>query len=528
MKTMQKKLYRIIGIGCLSIFLLLSGCTSNENTGNDNQPDLTDDDTTQDDQDFTPDEPSDGAFTLPIYPDVSTPPYPSESLWTDAHVDNSLEKNMYLSGDQVEEIFNYYKFYDGDWEIRRPYLIKDPDDQSTFIQGELLFKHGDNGAYLLIMSAKDLPVEAESIICIAQGNWTLVQECGMAAGQDPLGIGEGSIVFTLMPIKETDYYAITPLGSVKGADHTFPTDHGGFIWNNPDSYPPSYDVVAPAYGLITEIRYSRLPWPSGSGQTGYYNDYRVRIDHTNSFRSLIGHISELDESLLAQTGALTEGDNKFFDNPITIEKGEIIGKTGGRPGAQTGLIWWVIDEDITLDYVNPDRYNQFANASHFIPYCTEDLQSLLTPKLGGAEPYYYKRTAEPLYGKVDFDVSGKLVGNWFEETINQDDPMAEYEKHLSFVYSMWDPTVVWVGIGGTLGITATVYTVEGTVSDPADVTRDSGQIVYHLQGTQEFSQESLQATLLVEMVDDEKIKVEGFAGWVNTPSFTGNAIYYIR
>lgn len=190
--------------------------------------------------------------------------------------------------------------------------------------------------------------------------------------------------------------------------------------------------------------------------------------------------------------------------------------------------WGVLDESETLNYINSERYNRYAFAVHFIPYCQEELKEELLGKIGSAAPYNYQRTTEPLWGKVDFDESGKLVGNWFLKDIDESDPMAYPEKHLSFVYDMWDPTQIRVGIGGTLDITRTVYSVDGNSPDPADVTTTTGQIIYHLQGTEEFGEQSIKATLLVEMIETNKVKVEGSSGWQSSLSFTDNAKYYIR
>jgi len=526
---MKKNLYKIFLASCIVIVLLFAGCTSNDNTEENNQDAGDTDNSGGSSEGDTNGEYQDGSLSAPVYPDATTPPFTDDSLWVDFNVDLSLNRAMYFSDTSVEDIYDWYYDNAGDWEVKKRYLTENPNNPGTIAQGEVYLKSNDEGVYILINDASSMPMGSTCILGVAQGSWELVSACGIVtSGEDAYGIGSGSVTFSITPMGENDYYAITPLGAVSGGDHTFPTDHGGFLWDNPENYPPSYDVVVPYGGVITEIRYTKSAWPSGSGQSGTYNDYRVRIEHTNEFRSFIGHISELDDTILAQTGTLSEGDNRFFDEPIEVEMSDILGKAGGRPGAQTALIWWIIDESVTLNYANPDRYNQFAHAVHFITCCEESLQTKLISKLGGGSPFYHTRTADPLWGKVDFDESGKLVGNWFEENIDPDDPMAYYEKHLSFVYNMWDPTKITIGVGGTLGITATVYNVDGNTPDPATVTISSGQTVYNLHGTEDFGEASLTATILVELVGDDRIKIEGFTGTQSSPSFTSNAKYYIR
>ena len=241
------------------------------------------------------------------------------------------------------------------------------------------------------------------------------------------------------------------------------------------------------------------------------------------------HLSALDESILSEVGSIAVGEEKRLqDNPISVTAGQVIGKTGGSNGNERSMNWGVLDDSETLNYINPSRYNRYAFAVHFIPYCQEDLKEELLGKIGSAAPHTYQRTSDPLWGKVDFDEPGKLVGNWFLEDIDESDPMAHPEKHISFVYDMWDPTQIRVGIGGTLDVAAIGYIIDGNLPDPADVTVSSGQIIYQLQGTEQFGEQSTKATILVEMVESDKVKVEGFSGWQNSPSFTTNAKYYIR
>jgi len=528
---MKIKLIKIIIGLCLVTFLLISGCTtenSNDTKDNGNEDNINDN-TSEENFDNSNEESSEDIDTnVPIYPGAESQGYSEQDpLWKDYNVPTGMAKEtFFINSGTITEVYDWYKHNLGDWEIRRPYFSQNPDN-GEMVQIDVLLKNNDNGAYIILFDAANLPITATSILGVATGSWEITQNCGENDEFDPYGMGQGSIYFDTIPLDENDFYGINPLGSVSGGDHTFPTDHGAFHWNNPDSYPPLYNVVSPAYGIITEIRYTQYDWPAGSGQSGKYNDYRVRIEHTNNFWSFIGHISELDESILSQAGDLTvNGDTKFMDNPIFVEKGQIIGKTGGRPEAQTSLIWWIIDDDVTLNYVDPDRYNHFQHAVHFIERCQDDLASDLKQKIRSSEPYEYTRTANPVTGKVDFDESGKLVGNWFNENVNPNDPMADYQYHLSFVYDMWDPSKIVIGVGGTLDISATVYQAVESPTDPSDVALSSGQIIYKLTELEQFGSDT--ATILVELVEDEKIKVEGFSGHQSNPSFTGNAQYYIR
>ena len=498
MHTKNAKLKTAIGV-CLTIFLLLSGCVTQQKNGsiqNGMQPNGGQYETAK--------------LDVPIYPDANEIVYmPDDKLWTDFNVSSSLNRKAYTSMSSVQEIYEWYLNNIAGWEIVEKSVFENPQtSEKEFVYIKL--KNNTKGVFLAIMGVnEDMLMKGQSILAIAQGSWSLIELCGSSMemsfnvpegeeqSEEEIDLGmEGSITFTVSPIDESYITFVEPLGNLNpGGGHTFPSDHGAL------SFDGIKDVRAPAEGIITMIQ-----WRGSS-------DYKVVITHTNTFKSYLDHLSELDESILQQVGNLEE----FNYVHIPVKAGEIIGKAGKELNA---VDWGVIDENVTLNFIHPERYGDMAHAVHFIPYCEDNLKSLLLSKL--------QRTAEPRWGKIDFDEPGKLVGNWFLENISGRDPLAEWKKHLSFVYDMWNPEKIRIGVGGTLAIPATLYQVYGNTPDPADISVESGPIVYKLQGTEEFGETSLKATILVEMIDNETIKVEGFTGWVSNPTFTENAKYYIR
>lgn len=522
---MRENIWKIILAFCIVSILFLAGCTENPST-TDNATDGTSSDDSTNDQDYQPDDTA--SVSTPIYPDMDEALYPDPSFWTGVNADSSLTKIMYHSESSIETIVSWYEDYDniGDWTIKSSKLIGNPED--FFVSnGEVYLQHDDEGVYISCMVAKDMPIAAETIIGIAKGSWTLISKCGIEAiDQEHLfmsvdGLGEGTVTFSRSIIDENAYSSINPLGDLSPDDgHTFPTDHGAFWLTHASGSSPADNVYAPADGTIIKIRYTK---------EANYNDYIMYIAHTNTFYSYIGHMSEIDSSILDKTGTLSEGENNFNENPPEITKGQTIGKTGGTGEAQNSMYWGILDADKTLQYANTERYNIYSHTTHFIEYCDETLQTTLIGQIGSAPPYNYERTAEPLWGEVDYykDHQNTLIGNWFHSSIDETDPMAEFEKHLSFVYDMWDPTQILIGIGGTLSITNTVYTVVGNSPDPKDTTTGE-TAVFKLQGTEEFSETGLTGTIMVEMTDAETIKVETFTGHPDSPSFTSNAQTYIR
>ena len=520
------KSYKICAIFVLASILALSGCTTNVH--NNNQSSV--EEHQQQDTEV--------GYKVPIYPNSEEIKHmPDEELWSSFNISSSLDRKAYVSVSEPGEIYDWYNKNVNDKDIIEKNFLKNPQTNEVDFY-YLKLKNDSYGAFIVIMNSRgDMPGDIKSMFAIAQGAWSLVDACepfmneqkhnepGKNSYQD-LGLGEGSVVFDITPLADNAYSYIEPLGNLNpGSGHTFPTDHGAFWFKNPFTDTPIYDVRVPAEGVITSVYYRQEQWPDGSGhEDEYYNDYKVMIAHTNTFYSYLDHIWELDASILSQTGELKLGDNPVY---IVVHKGDIIGKTGGRKGAQRGLDWGIIDFSKTLQYIHPERYGWYAHSAHFLEYCNQSLKDSLIDKIGVPDRNV-KRTAKPLWGKADFDQQGKLVGNWFLQDINLNDPLAEWTKHLSFVYDVWDPQPIRVAVGGSLSIPAILYQVYGNTPDPADVSLKSGKVVYKLQGTEEYGETSIKATLLVETIDNETIKVEGFNGWVSNPTFTENAKYYIR
>lgn len=326
---------------------------------------------------------------------------------------------------------------------------------------------------------------------------------------------ETPFVFTHPPLAEVEYIEISPLGSLNPPGHTFPTDHIYFYLTDPGVFPPPYQVKIPGDGVITEVIYSRYDWPGGSGHTGQYNDYSITIRHTDTFESRLGHVSELEDWLSEKLGPLEPGWSRV-EPPISVSAGEVVGRAGGRAGAQAALDMWARDETVNLSFIHPEKYGFGEHAVSPLDYFEKDLRESLYLKV--------RRTAEPRGGKIDFDRLGKLVGNWFFEDIT--DPLREWDKHLTFVYDWDDPSQIRISVGGTLSMPVGVYQVEGNYPDPAEVSAESGMVVYRLMGTTNWQGET--ATILAQVVDSERIKVEAFEGYPPNLEFTNNALHYTR
>jgi len=333
----------------------------------------------------------------------------------------------------------------------------------------------------------------------------------------PVDLGSGPVTLRYFPIPENEIKWIIPLGKIGNPEHPIPTDHmyylGLYGENIPQgTVPGPHEVRAPADGFIRWIN-----WATGYNlETGKsFDDYSVIILHSNTFLTVLNHVYDLDSHLLEQAKkqGLKKGDYGH-DMPvwIPVRAGEVIGRaTGGDFGAY--------DKTVTLNFIHPERYGPLTlHAVNPIDYYEENLREFLYQKCW--------RVGEPRGGKIDYDIPGRLIGNWFLKPWKDEYDNRGYGQ-LSFAPSVYDSSKLQIGFGRGLGvpenlIANTYDKVEGP--DPATVTVQSGPVVYHL--LEPISRKEL--TILVQMVSDEEIKIEWFAGYVENPSFTSKAKYYTR
>jgi len=146
-------------------------------------------------------------------------------------------------------------------------------------------------------------------------------------------------------------------------------------------------------------------------------------------------------------------------------------------------------------------------------------------------------------GKIDFDLAGKLAGNWFHESLPlsqsaRGDPKNS-AKQLAFVYDVREPKAVRISIGGTVG-PAGLYAVQPGAPDPASVTAESGLVKYQIhqalspgearKATSENRPAVKKNLLIVQLIGEHKLKVEYFPAELDVEpnGFTSAAAIYER
>lgn len=344
---------------------------------------------------------------------------------------------------------------------------------------------------------------------------------------------ETEISFTYPPMKLENIEIIEPIGLMIGG-HVTPIDHGYYYaksWTPKREDASTFvDVLAPASGIITELNSMPAEFASSS-----FGDYRFEIQHTCSIKTIYIHVNQLSDKLKNVVGTR---------KPIRVEAGEVLGKA-------PGFDFSVHNTNITLKgFVVPEHYNIEPWKIHTVDmfdYFVEPLKSQLLQK--------NVRQQEPRGGTIDYDIDGKLVGNWFEVNTNWYEGKKEYNRvtgywstHLAFAYDGFVPGTIVISMGNFSGA-AQQYGVKGNSPDPSAIDVSNGIVKYELV-TYEYLTENgemwdkihfskltstkpssqVEGVVLVQMLEDRKIKFEAFPGKIasQVSGFTSNAKVYER
>ncbi len=222
----------------------------------------------------------------------------------------------------------------------------------------------------------------------------------------------------------------------------------------------------------------------------------------------------------------------------------MIGKVGGQT-----LDVGVVDRRVTLrGFVFPEHYVREPWKVHTVDLFAS-FEEPLRSRLLAKNP----RTAPPRGGKIDYDVDGRLVGNWFLRGTNWyagtcDGGCDYWTGHLAFAYDHLDPTQVRVSLGDFGGQPAQ-FGVAGNSPDPRDVGVETGPATYELVQWQYYradgsiwdrwsftsgptarNESQVLGTVIVQLVAPRTLKVEAFPGKTaaEVSGFTGAARLYER
>lgn len=256
-----------------------------------------------------------------------------------------------------------------------------------------------------------------------------------------------------LPMDPGDFSIIIPYGAMIG-DHVTPIDHQYFSPADYKSSKDAYPVYAMADSKIVDIEVHptriRLVF-SITCTYFYYYDLVTSVEPKVNQKNL----------------------------PVEVKAGELIGRIGGQT-----LDFAVWDTTKKLSgFVIPEHYDGERWKIYTVDpfeYYTDDLKQKALER--------YVRTVEPVSGKIDHDVDGKLIGNWFLEGANGYGGggrlMDYFKAHLSFSPDVYDPSHFIVSVGSLSGEGQSEDRMQHmTVTNspfPSEVGVDNGLVKYDL------------------------------------------------
>jgi len=274
--------------------------------------------------------------------------------------------------------------------------------------------------------------------------------------------------FSQSPMRIEDVSYLLPYGLLAGA-HVTPIDHMYFEPLDRTLGRDVYEVRAVQDGVIYNLQPRDINVDTGQAKQ---REWRMDIAHSCTFTSYFDLLTSIDPALEAEWNK-TQGGRAGPWKGIPIKAGQLV----GRIGAQT-LDFGVYDYEVTLpEFIVPSHYDRETWKLHTVdpfPYFPKDVRDALLSKM--------LRQAEPRAGKIDFDVDGRLVGNWFQQGTNGyagANPSKYWDGHLAMVPDALDPTQWRFSIGNFSG-DARQFGVKGNGPDPRNVTVETGLIVYEL------------------------------------------------
>ena len=309
--------------------------------------------------------------------------------------------------------------------------------------------------------------------------------------------------------------------------HVTPIDHHYF--QNFDNEGVDIEIYSPGDGYITDIGHMPGAKPG--------EDYRIVIEHTCTVSSIYIHVGILAEKFKPYIAS-----KEYFGGRIPVKAGELIGYF------EKNVDYNLVDEEIILTgFVSPESYVGEPWKIH-VPntydYFNEPVRSkLVTVSL---------RTAEPLSGKIDYDIDGKLAGNWFLECTGGYSGTSwdrYWLRHIAIAYDAYDPQRIVFSIGNYNGENSMQFAVKGNSPDPATIGIENGLIKYELveydwfiqniepwdrtsvaKGLTTKSNDIVRGVVIAQMIGPRKLKFEAFPGKTasEVSGFTSAAKIYER
>lgn len=355
--------------------------------------------------------------------------------------------------------------------------------------------------------------------------------------------GKGAFKLDTFPLDPENIEFIVPMGRVQDS-HVTPTDHQYIIPKNTQggslvtSEPEKYQIKAPLDGYIVNIELFKEPVEEAYRKDPYRNNYLVIFEHSCDFYTRLIHIDTLSDKVNSSFKFKNPNDqHPYAQTRIKVSKGEVIGTVGPH-----SFDFQIIDKNARdKNILKPENIDPWS-------VYTVDTFDYLETSLYNALLAKNLRTREPLGGKIGYDKEGSLLGNWFKVERDKNGRGEHWTNELSIVYDHIDESQIRVSFGDFRG-SSKAFGVKGNAPDPKDVTKNSGVTKYELVKFDYHGQdgrvwdtihlvpnlvakntEELAGTVLFELQDDGKLKIETFPGKTASEvgGFTSKAVIYER
>lgn len=331
--------------------------------------------------------------------------------------------------------------------------------------------------------------------------------------------GAGPVKLVTFPLRLDDIGYIIPMGML-ASGHVTPSDHL-YLVPKESKTKARYDVVAVADGHVVVIQWR----PKGNPDPSVFDrevDLKIIIEHSATCWSYVDHLVGLDDAIQKQVGReLKPGQPAQMRIPV--KAGQVIGRIGNQT-----FDFAFIDTAVTRNnFVKPEQFlGRDPWKLHTVDpfdYVDEPLKSQLL----ALNP----RKATPRGGRIDYDIDGKLAGNWFQENTGgyagANRRLDYWVGHVAFVYHHIDPAQLVISIGNFDGRPRQFW-VKGNAPDPATVGVADGPVKYELlwgrlggAGQPQVRRDAdvVQGVVLAQVLPDRKMKFELF------PDKTGAEIH---
>jgi len=336
------------------------------------------------------------------------------------------------------------------------------------------------------------------------------------------GLPKGKVYFEHAPVDLDQMKTFDAMGE----PNVLPKEHGGFTLKNPYQLPADVPVYAVASGVIVlashGTRHIEAPHSPNLGMS--YDDHLIVLMISSDIRVNYAHISRLNYVLLPELEELPV-DERGHNVELSINAGDIIGWVGPHPA----MDFSVTDYTLNLSLINQTLYPEghYFSANVYDYFRAPVLAQMIA---------IASRDSPPRGGKIDWDIPGKIRGNWFLEGTTS---YTQWSKQMAITYDHIQSSRITISDGSPMrdvpGIQGPgapdVYWVRGNAPAPETIGEGSGMVTYELiahGGQRPDDQKLTLGYLLVEMETPGAIKLEVFKGEIVPDAFTSDVRHYVR